>query len=178
MPDERVAVHIDGSNLYHSLRSAVGRIDLDFTKFSSKLVGGRRLVRTYYYIAEVDAGSQPEATAAQQRFLNRMRSVEYLELRLGRLVYGDWPHSPAHEKGVDIKIATDMLIHGSTRIYDAAILVSGDTDFVDALQALKNLGRHVEVALFGPRRSRLLREVADRVIEIDEEFLAGCWRNN
>ena len=56
-----------------------------------------------------------------------------------------------------------------------AILVSGDTDFADALQAVKDLGHHVEVALFDPRGSQRLRDVADRIIRIDILFLADCW---
>ena len=48
-------------------------------------------------------------------------------------------------------------------------------DFADAIQAVKDLGHHVEVALFEPGGSRRLREVADRVIPIDAGFLEGCW---
>lgn len=68
-----------------------------------------------------------------------------------------------------------MLVQGHRPNYDVAILVSGDSDFADALQAVKDLGRHVEVALFGTRGSQRLREVADKVIEIDLSFLASCW---
>ena len=83
---------------------------------------------------------------------------------------------PPHEKGIDIKIATDMLVHGHRNNYDVAILVSGDTDFADAIQAVKNLGHHVEVALFASSGSQKLREVADRVVIIDNSFLSDCWR--
>jgi uncharacterized protein (TIGR00288 family) len=101
--------------------------------------------------------------------------VDYLEIRLGRLVYRGSP-PVAFEKGVDIKLATDMLVHGSNDNYDVALLVSGDTDFADALQAVKDQGHHVEVALFEPGGSQRLREVADRVIRIDAAFLIDCWR--
>ena len=46
---ERVAIFIDGSNLYHSLEENCRRFDLDFGAFSSKLSGPRTLFRTYYY---------------------------------------------------------------------------------------------------------------------------------
>ena len=56
--ENRVMVYIDGSNLYHSLRQLAGRTDVDFSKFSRKLVGAdRQLVRTYYYNAPVDQTS-------------------------------------------------------------------------------------------------------------------------
>ena len=81
-----------------------------------------------------------------------------------------------YEKGIDVKIATDMLVHGYRANYDVAILVSGDTDFVDAVQAVKDLGRHVEVVLFDDAGSIALRNVADRVHQVGPDFLRDCWR--
>lgn len=175
MPGEKVTVYIDGSNLYHSLRSSVGRTDVDFSKFVYKLVGDRRHVRTYYYNAPLDQNLEPDKYKAQQRFFDFLRRVPYLEVRLGRLVYRNWPDVPAYEKGIDIKIATDMIVHASRGLYDVAVLVSGDTDFVDALQAVKDLGRHAEVALFNPTGSQRIREVADNIVAIDQRFLNDCW---
>jgi uncharacterized LabA/DUF88 family protein len=60
-----------------------------------------------------------------------------------------------------------------------AILVAGDTDYVGAIQAVKNNGQNVEVALFGKESmSRTLRDVADRVITIDGRLLRTCWKNS
>lgn len=175
MPDDKVAVYIDGSNLYHSLRQQIGHTNLDFGRLAAKLVASRRLVRVYYYNAPLDQAREPQRYKEQQRFFQALRHVDYLEVRLGRLVYRGSP-AVAFEKGVDIKLATDMLIHGSRDNYDVALLVSGDTDFADALQAVKDQGHHVEVALFEPGGSQRLREVADRVILIDSAFLSDCWR--
>ena len=58
---ERVTIYIDGSNLYHTLRSVIGRVDVDIGKLAAKLVGNRRLVRIYYYNAPVDQSKEPEA---------------------------------------------------------------------------------------------------------------------
>ncbi len=69
-----------------------------------------------------------------------------------------------------------MLTHAFRQNYDVAILVSGDNDFADAVQAVKDLGRTVEIALFGnPGSSRRLRDVADDVIALDANFLSVCW---
>ena len=154
----------------------IGRIDVDIGKLAAKLVGDRRLVRIYYYNVPVDQSKEPEAYGRQQRFLHALRSIEYCEVILGRLVYRDSPHEHPYEKGIDIKIATDMLVHAHRGSYDVAILVSGDTDFADAIQAVKDLGRHVEVVLFNRSGSRRLREVADRVVVLDNKSLEDCWR--
>ena len=74
-------------------------------------------------------------------------------------------------------MTTDLLTHSYKNNYDVAILVAGDSDYVGALQAVKDNGKNIEVALFGKERtSRPLREVADRVITIDRRLLKGCWK--
>ena len=74
-------------------------------------------------------------------------------------------------------LTTDLLMHSFKRNYDVVILVAGDTDYVGALQAVKNNGQNVEVALFGKKSSsRPLRDVADRVITIDGRLLRNCWK--
>ena len=83
-----------------------------------------------------------------------------------------------HEKRVDTKIVTDMLVHSFNKTYDVAILVSGDTDFVDAVQAVKNNGQHVEVAISDNLVSRSLREVADKIISLNRVFLEDLWIDN
>ena len=50
------------------------------------------------------------------------------------------------EKGVDVRLATDMVTNGFKNLYDVAILISGDADFSHAIQAVKDVGKHVEVA--------------------------------
>lgn len=69
MTDQRVMVFIDGSNLYHSLRSRFGRTALQLDAFVERLVAGRRLVRAYYYNAEFDPAREPQKYEDQQRFL-------------------------------------------------------------------------------------------------------------
>ena len=69
-----------------------------------------------------------------------------------------------------------MLVHAARGNYDTAILVSGDTDFVAAVEAIKGFGRRCEIALFGPgRSSNAVRDVADEVMPLSEAFCPGLW---
>ncbi len=174
---DRVMIFIDGSNLYHSLKSFFKRTDIDMGKFCQKLLEKRRLVRIYYYNARVGLKEEPERYRDQQKFFAGIEAIPYCELRLGRLVYSNWPTAPPYEKGVDILLATDMITHGFKNNYDTAILVAGDNDFVGAIQAVKDNGKNLEVALFGKERTSLqLRKTADMVITINARFLRGCWK--
>ncbi len=170
-------IFVDGSNMYHSLKNYFRRTDLDIGRFSGRLLDKRRLVRVYYYNAKVGMKEEPERYKDQQKFFDGIGAIPYTELRLGRLVYNNWPGSPPYEKGVDIQLATDMITHSFKNNYDVAILVAGDTDYVGALQAVKDNGKNVEVALFGKERTSMqLRNVSDRVQTIDGRLLRGCWK--
>ncbi len=174
---ERVMIFIDGSNMYHSLRHFFKRTDIDIGKFCQKILDRRRLVRIYYYNAKVGQKEEPERYKNQKKFFAGVEAIPYTELRLGRLVYNNWPGTPPYEKGVDIQLATDMITHSFKNNYDVAILVAGDNDFVGALQAVKDNGKNVEVTLFGRERTSMqLRNVADRVVTIDGRLLRSCWK--
>ena len=171
-PDERVAIFIDGSNLYHSLEENCHRYDLDFGAFSAKLAGGRPHLRTYYYNVLRDPDRNPQAYQDQQKFLTALHSIPYLEVRLGASkLRGDVPV----EKGVDIMIATDFLRMAWNDLYDTAILVSGDGDFSYAVQAVKDMGKHVLVAAFPANLSKELSQVADSKEYFTPEYFSDLW---
>lgn len=170
--EERVAIFIDGSNLYHALRDIYKRHDLNFAEFTSKLCEDRRLFRTYYYNVLQEQDQYPDIYREQQDFLDTLRNTPYMEVRLGttKLSQG----IPV-EKGIDIMLATDLLHFAWNGLYDVAILVSGDGDFAYALQTVKNIGKHIEVAYFERHVSKDLLDVADHRHLLDRSFFKGLW---
>lgn len=170
--EDRVAVFIDGSNLYHALRSNFGRYDLNFAEFASKLCGSRRLFRIYYYNVLQDPVQRPEGSREQQEFLEVLRRTPYLEVRLGGTKVSQ---GIPVEKGIDIMLATDLLYFAWIDCYDVAVLVSGDADFAYALQAVKNMGKHVEVAYFESGVSKDLLDVADNKHTLERSFFKDLW---
>jgi uncharacterized LabA/DUF88 family protein len=168
-----VAIFIDGSNLYHALRDNCSRVDLNFTDFTSKLCAGRPLFRTYYYNVLQDPNQRPEGFREQQEFLDVLKKTPYLEVRLGGMKLSQ---GVPVEKGIDIMLATDLLHFAWNNLYDVAILVSGDGDFAYALQAAKNMGKHVEVAYFESNISKSMLDVADNRHLLNQEFFKGLWR--
>lgn len=170
--EDRAAIFIDGSNLYHALKNNFRRHDLNFAEFASKLCGSRRLFRTYYYNVLQDPTQWPDSYQEQQEFLGILRKTPYLEVRLGstKMLQG-----VSVEKGIDVMLATDLLYFAWNDFYDVAVLVSGDADFAYALQAVKNMGKHVEVAYFESGVSKDLLNVADDRHILDRTFFKGLW---
>lgn len=170
--DERVVLFVDGSNFYHCLMDQFRRADVDFSKLALALCAGRRLIRTYYYNAAVRREDGEERYQAQQKFFDSLKRVPYLDLRLGRL---ERRGGTVVEKGIDVKVATDMLWQAHNNVYDTAILVSGDADYVPAVEAVKAIGKHVEVAFVASGRSQALQQTADRFVSIDSTMISTCW---
>jgi uncharacterized LabA/DUF88 family protein len=163
---------MDGSNLYHALEENCGRMDLDFKAFIAKVSGERQLFRAYYYNILQDAERRGFAYQEQQKFLATLYNTPLLEIRLGTSKYRG---ETLVEKGVDIMMATDILQYAWRDLYDVAVLVSGDGDFAYALQAVKDLGKHVEVAAFPSNLSHELAQTSDFRLLFDRAFFDDLW---
>ena len=161
--EERVAIFIDGSNFYHGLKNVLGTAKIDFAELAKKLCAGRKLIRMYYYNVPVNRQDGEERYRRQQSFFTKLHATPYLELKLGRLVRRG---GTMVEKGVDVKLAVDML--NFSNIYDTAILVTGDGDFDLVIYGAKNMGKHVENAYFSSGHSDQLKQSCDKFILLDE----------
>jgi len=170
--NDRVMVFIDGSNLYHVLSQACGRHDLQFDKFAMKLANGRKLQRIYYYNIRQESDSNPNVGVEQAKFLESMYDTPYVEVRLGI-----WKQRGdiMVEKGVDVMLATDLVTNAYNDHYDTAIVVSGDADFYPALQAVKDVGKHIEVAAFDMNMSAESARVSDVVQKFNKTWFTGLW---
>lgn len=169
---ERVIIFVDGSNFYHGLKNSIKNTRIDFEKFGRLLCDDRKLIRIYYYNVPLNQDEDPEEYRKQQRFFDSLKfETSYLTLKLGRL---EKRRSGYVEKGLDVKIVVDMIVLAYRDAYDTAILVSEDGDFADAVECVKERGKHVEVAYF--TRGRRLREVADKSIPLTRSFLGNCLK--
>ena len=65
------------------------------------------------------------------------------------------------EKGVDTAIVTDMLQHAWDNTYDVGVLLSGDRDFIPAVQFLNRKGKKVIHASF---------------TNLGQELANECWK--
>jgi uncharacterized LabA/DUF88 family protein len=149
----RVAIFIDGNNLFHAARSA--GVEIDYAKLLNFLRGESPLLRAFFYTG-VD-----ERAERQQGFLLWMRRNGY------RVVQKELKTFPDGTKkaNLDVEIAVDMLsLVGN---YDTAILVSGDEDFAYAINVIAYKGVRVEVGGFRGNTSPRLIDVADRFIDFD-----------
>lgn len=149
----RVAVFIDGSNLFYAALQL--GIEIDYTKLLTYLTKNNRLLRAFFY-----TGVDP-TNDKQQGFLLWMRRHGY------RVVAKDLVQFPDGSKkaNLDVEIAVDMLTLAN-RI-DTAILVSGDGDLAYAVNSIAYQGVRVAVVSLRSMTSDSLINVADHYVDLN-----------
>ena len=150
----RVAVFIDGNNLFHAAR--FHNIDIDYNKLLRVLLGDGRLLRAFFYTG-VDIGAE-----RQQGFLLWMRRNGFRVIQKELKTFYDG----TRKANLDVEIAVDMLSLAGR--YDTAVLVSGDEDFVYAVNAVAYKGCRVEIAGFRSNTAPKLIDVSDYFIDLGE----------
>jgi uncharacterized LabA/DUF88 family protein len=161
---EKVAVFVDGANLYHSIKSYYKGV-LDYGKLLDAAVGDRKLLRATFYIVEKqDADENSGGSSGARSFVYNLNKFGY-KVRSKPLVVHE-SLSPEGEKTVshkgdwDIGIIVDMMRIAEHA--DVYVLVSGDGDYVEAVEYLQSeRGLRVEVVSAGQCTSQALLDVCD-----------------
>jgi len=151
--DERVCIFVDGGNLFHSAKELGIRVDFEKLKVLV-LTENQKLIRPYYYGAT-------KKTEKQSIFFDKLREFGYEVKTLPLRSHVEGEKVIEFEKGVDVMLVTDMLVLAHRNVYDTAILVAGDKDYVYAVKALKEMGKKIQIASFEHSTARELRLAAD-----------------
>ena len=152
--NDRVMVFIDMRNIIKSAQAACpGPFKVDFADMTRKLAAGRPVVGAYIF-----DGMNMDGSGAVHRHLQK----DGFRVRL-RNSYDTENRS---QKEVDVAMAIEMVLQAERGNFDTAIVVSGDGDFVPAVETMQSFGRVVEVASFNGSRSGNLMRSADRYVNL------------
>jgi uncharacterized LabA/DUF88 family protein len=157
---------IDGSNLYNGMKENLANTRVNLQELMRQLAGDRSLIRTYYYNAPLTDDYGSDLRDGQQRFFESLRRIPYVSVRLGRL-YRRHDGSLV-EKGIDVTLAVDSLSLAYEDAYDTALIVSGDGDYAELVEAIKRKGKRVESAMFKNQSAGVLIEYVDVFHPMDD----------
>ena len=162
--DERLALFIDGANLYSAAR-ALG-LEIDFRKLLKEFQGRGRLLRANYYTALVESDEYSPIRPL----------VDWLAYNCFNVVkkpareYTDREGRKRFRGNMDIELAVDML--EAAAHVDHIVLFSGNGDFRRLVEAVKAKGVRVSVvsttASSPPMVADDLRREADAFIELED----------
>lgn len=144
---ERVISYIDGFNLYFGLKSKSWRryYWLDLQKLSQNLLKPyQSLECTKYFTARISG--QADKQKRQTTYIEALETLSDF-----RIFYGKYQHIPRKcrqcnfqeevpiEKMTDVNIAVEILSDAFQNKFDAAYLISADSDLVQLIDKLKSL---------------------------------------
>ncbi len=163
-PSERVALFIDGANLYSAARSL--GFDIDYKRLLELFAGKARLIRAFYYTALLE----------DQEYSPIRPLVDWLDYNGYTLVTKpakEFTDSAGRRKikgNMDIELAVDMM-EIVDRV-DHVVLFSGDGDFRSLIEAVQRRGVRASVVSSirtqPPMIADELRRQADLFIELDQ----------
>jgi uncharacterized LabA/DUF88 family protein len=161
---DRMAMFIDGSNLYSAAR-ALG-FDIDYKKLLGVFAGKGRLIRAFYYTALTD----------DQEYSPIRPLVDWLDYNGYTMVtkpakeYTDATGRRKIKGNMDIELAIDVM-EMAERL-DHIVLFSGDGDFRRLVEAVQRRGVRVSVVSTirssPPMVADELRRQADNFIELQD----------
>ena len=164
-PNDRIALFVDGANLYSAARGL--NFDIDYKKLLEEFRKRGVLVRAYYYTAVFeDQEYSPLRPLVDWLDYNGFTMVTKLAKR-----YVDPATGVSRTKGnMDIEIAVDMM--EITPFVDHVVLFSGDGDFRRLVEAVQRKGVRVTVVSTTksqpPMVSDDLRRQADTFVELND----------
>ena len=158
----RVMVFIDYRNIYESMRFMEEHSRLDLYRLTQILVGSRDLIGAYVFDARKMFTNKDDETIATH---NKLREQGFRVVARESMVYRD---GKVEQKEVDVSLACEMLEHALLNHFDVAIVISGDRDFVPAIQKVQSAGKRVEVAAFNDVYNEECKRAADVYYLLDD----------
>ncbi len=168
---KRVIGYVDGFNLYYGLRAArmlaYRWLNIRFL-CEAILPPTHRLELVRYFTTMVKG--DPDKSSRQAVFIDALRTLSGIQFDFGHFLSKpvkcrscgcQW--AKQEEKKTDVNIAVRLLEDAIDDKFDKALIISGDSDLVPAIEAIHNRYSDKQIVLASPpkRVSRELRKVAD-----------------
>ncbi|AKH99869.1 hypothetical protein IMCC20628_01153 [Hoeflea sp. IMCC20628] len=161
-PREKIALFIDGANLYAASKSL--NFDIDYRKLLKAFHSRGYLLRAYYYTALIE----------DQEYSSIRPLIDWLDYNGYKVVTKpakEFTDSMGRRKikgNMDIELAIDAMEQSD--VVDHLVIFSGDGDFTSLVEALQRKGRKVTVVSSlssqPPMIADDLRRQADYFIEL------------
>lgn len=149
----KVSVFFDGQNFYRSLQRYDESLRVDYDRLAAWITQAAGGLGAIFAGAHYYVGVSSDAPPLVEGFLKglELRPGYFVKRELRVRRSGRCPACSAEyeyttEKRVDTRLVADIIQYAAIGAFDAAVLVSGDDDFVPAVEAVNALGKQVWVA--------------------------------
>ena len=183
-------VYVDGFNLYYGAVRGTPYQWLDIDAMCRRLLPKHTVVRIKYFTARVSARpDDPHQPTRQQTLLRALATIPHLDIIYGHFLTNQVMMPLAgcppgrqryvkviktEEKGSDVNIATHLLHDGYRGLYQAAVLITNDSDLMEPVRIVRRELRKI-VGILNPHghASRVLQREASFMKPIRKGALAA-----
>jgi uncharacterized LabA/DUF88 family protein len=159
---KRLIIFMDHANIFHNLESLKTRIN--YVRFREVLSKNYYLVGSILYM-----GLPKHVLPKKQAFIKYLESQGFV---IQTKAIRESPNGKKFQKGIDIFIYRDIVELADEDSYDKAILVSGDSDFIDIVTKLRNLEKEIEIwGFYNSISQRLIYEAGKENVHYIDEIL-------
>ncbi len=158
-PLKKTVVYVDGFNLYYGCLKGTPYRWLDLLNLSRLLLPAHDILQIKYFTALVTSRTaNPDQAIRQQTYLRALQTIPNLQIIYGHFLSHEimMPLAPpltgyvkvikTEEKGSDVNIAVHLISDGFRNAYDAAVVVSNDSDLLPPIKFVKDeLGKLVGI---------------------------------
>lgn len=184
---KRAFAFIDGFNLYYRALKGTPFKWLNLRRMCELLIPEYSIKKIKYFTAPVSGKEDAEKPVRQQAYLRALRTVE-CEIIMGKFLTREAPMRLAgdksktvivtktEEKGSDVNLASHLLIDGFAKLYDAAVVVSNDSDLTMPIKYVRDI-LGLGIVVINPDRyiaSKSLAQAATAVRQLRVGVLEAC----
>lgn len=157
---QRIGIFVDVQNMFYSAK-LLHQSKVDYGKLLNEVTGNRQLVRAIAYIIQ-----KPDVD--QSGFHEALSRIGY-EIKVKELkVHNNEGRNNARGSW-DVGMAVDILSMADK--LDTVVLVTGDGDYTDLLDALSARGVRTEIVSFERSTANELIKAADQYIPIHSDWI-------
>ncbi len=155
-------IYVDGFNLYYGAVKDTPYKWLDISKLCNLLLPKSNIVKIKYFTARISSRpDDPSKPTRQQIYLRALETIPNLEIIFGSFLTKNVSLPLAtstpqkmrfatvirtEEKGSDVNLAVHMVDDGYKGLYDSAVMITNDSDLVEAIRIVRNeLGKSVGI---------------------------------
>jgi len=173
-------VIFDGSNFYHHAKKLSPKThltDFNYRKLA-ELIAGSKNIKVEYCVGEIRQEKHNKKSIkmyANQQALFYNLEKQHILIKKGYMLKNK---NIYHEKGVDVRIAIDIIRGAMKNEYRSCFIVSSDTDLIPAIIDAKREDKKIIYVGFKYSVSNALKANCSKTVLITKKMILDCLTGN
>jgi uncharacterized LabA/DUF88 family protein len=185
MSDDKTLVIIDGSNTYFKIKSTyptrMSHLDIDYPKLIAAKTGVNTIdLDIRYCIGKIRVNKKSKDIEKSMKLRSSQQKLFAALAKQGLSVITGFLLEDINgfrEKGVDVRMAADIICSAYEKSHTGIIILSSDTDLIPAINIAKSKGITTTYLGFAIQPSIALTKTCTKTVLISQLDIENCLAN-